>query len=62
MQKIRQPRAITEEEKNYLITLPYDKIDLDELKKLFANTTEGGAKFLPNDYFTLPKDKFYNSL
>ena len=60
MQKIRQPRAITEEEKNYLITLPYDRIDLEELKKLFANTAGSGAKFLPNDYFTLPKDKFYN--
>lgn len=60
MQKIRQPRAITEEEKNYLITLPYDRIDLNLLKELFANTATGTAKFLPNDYFTLPKDKFYN--
>lgn len=60
MQKIRQPRAISQEEIDYLITLPYENITLTLLKELFANKKDKPAKFLPNDFFTLPAKKFHN--
>lgn len=61
MQKVRQPRGLIQEEIDFLITLPYDKVDLSLLKDLFANKKDRDARFSPNDYFTLPKDKFYNN-
>lgn len=60
MQKVQQPRTITEEEKLGLLTLPPEKITLTLLKELFGSRHGVKAKFLPNDNFILNKDKFYN--
>jgi hypothetical protein len=60
LDKVAKPLQISEENKNFLLSLGEEDVTLSLLEKMFANKHDTPAMFKPDDYFTLPKGRLYN--
>lgn len=59
--RVETPRKITQEEKQFLLSLTPDDLDnIDTFKKLFCTTVTRKAMFHTNDRFTLRVNEFHN--
>lgn len=61
MEKVLLPRKLESYEVTELFLLTPEDVTLDLLEDYFAYKKNRGARFNTNDYFNLPKDKFYNN-
>lgn len=60
MEKVAKPIQISEKDISFLLALKEEDITLKMLEKLFANKLKTKAMFKPDDFFTLPKGRFFN--
>ena len=60
MKTVAKPIQISDENKNFLLSLGEEDITLKLLEKMFANKEKEPAMFHTNDYFSLPKNRLYN--
>lgn len=56
-----KPSKLSEDKKNFILSLKREDITRSMLKKLFAYKHNKSAYCNTNDFFTLPKDKLFNN-
>lgn len=57
---MRKNRELKQEEVEYLLKLKESEVDLDSVRKLFADRVDGDARFHMGDTFTLEKGRLGN--
>jgi hypothetical protein len=60
MEKVVKPIEISENNKNFLLSLKEEDVTLELLIKMFANKEKTSAMFKVDDVFTLPKGRLFN--